>query len=84
METTKQLLASFADNRIQAARAWRENYAKRAPYNSGRHLLESGAAKALLVIVLTESTSDHLAEHDPQALKQAQQAIDLTSWEDYL
>jgi hypothetical protein len=39
--------------------------------------------KALLVFLLTEKTSDWLAENDPQALKQAQKAMNGKSYLDF-
>jgi hypothetical protein len=64
-----------------AARRWLEYYAEKT---RGGNPQEAGAAqRALAVIVLTHKTSDYLADHDPQALKQAQQALDGNSWEDW-
>lgn len=66
--------------RQNAARKWLDRYADRTRNNGGP---DGKAERALAVIVLTEKTSDFLAEHDPQALKQAQLALDELSWEDF-
>lgn len=75
-----------------AARRWLQNYADRIRGNAAGSLTVEAAAstqrdaaiRALNVICLTETTSDYLAEHDPQALKQSQIALNGQSWEDYI
>lgn len=64
--------------RQAAARCWLEAYAAKHIYGESKH------ERALAVLVLTHKTSDYLAEFDPQALKQAQLALDVTSWEDFV
>lgn len=46
--------------------------------DSNKHL------RALACIVLTDRTSDYLAEFDPMALKQGQVALNGKSWENYV
>lgn len=64
-----------------AARKWLDAFAERKL--QCKEGTKNPQVDALIVIVLTQRTSDFLAEHDPQALKQAQKALDGTSWEDY-
>jgi hypothetical protein len=70
----------YTFDRIRAARLWLEQYAQKTR-NGDRPTNKAG--RALSVLVLTKPTSDYLAEFDPQALKQAQIALDGTSWEDF-
>lgn len=44
----------------------------------------SKMTKALMVFVLTHDTTNWLAENDPQALRQAQEALNGKSYIDYL
>jgi hypothetical protein len=68
--------------RQTAARLWLEAYAEQI--RNGDSRAEAAIDRALMVILLTLRTSDYLAEHDPQALKQAQTALSGTSWEDHI
>ena len=66
--------------RQDAARKWIQHYTEKTRNNQ-----ETGEQpRALAVIVLTERTSDFLAQHDPQALKQAQLALDDRSYEHFM
>ena len=69
------------ERRQLAAHRWLEVYAGKTRNGPPGH--STAAERALAVIVLTHKTGDYLAEHDPQALKQAQEALDGTSWMDY-
>jgi hypothetical protein len=66
--------------REQANGRWREAYASQTR-SAPEMTVER---RALAVITLDATISTWLAEHDPQALKQAQRALNGTSWEDYL
>jgi hypothetical protein len=79
--TTKEQLD---DNVKEASRkwfAWRADLARTNPKIAEDMTQEQ---KALNVIVLTHETSEYLAEHDPQALKQCQEAISGCSWQNFL
>jgi hypothetical protein len=73
--------------RQQAARRWLDNYADRSrnnpPNTTYRGDPSTATYRALCVVVLTHATSNYLAEFDPQALKQAQIALNGKSWEDF-
>jgi hypothetical protein len=66
--------------RKQAARQWLEAFAEKMR-NGDQPTAKTD--RALVVIVLDHRTSDWLAEHDPQALKQAQEALSGESWAKY-
>ena len=59
------------ERRQLAAHRWLEVYAGKTRNGPPGH--STAAERALAVIVLTHKTGDYLAEHDPQALKQAQE-----------
>jgi hypothetical protein len=64
------------DKRKAAADKWAEWY---FPMKS-----QNGYIKALLVILGTKTTRDYLAEHDPMALKQCQEAVSGKSYIDFM
>ncbi len=66
-----------------AARKWIEDYKPRHIDFTGISWGEK-SYRALAVLVLTERTSDFLADTDQQALKQAQLALSGKSWENYV
>ena len=68
--------------RQHAARQWLEAFAEKC--RNAKDQPQGKPDRALMVIVLTNKTSDFLAEHDPQSLKQAQEALTGSSWEDHL
>jgi len=69
------------ERRQVAARQWLEQYHEKM-MNGDQPRDE--VSRALMVIVLTHKTSDFLAEHDPQSLKQAQEALGGSSWENFI
>ena len=69
--------------RQHAARKWLKAHADKW-LNKANEKPQGKTDRALMVIVLTHKTSDFLAEFDPQALKQAQEALTGDSWENYL
>lgn len=82
------------DQRKLAARKWANEYAEEIRRltdlldNKHKDIDTTTATtqheKALLVMLLTPTTSDYLADNDPQALKQAQVAVSGKSWEDFM
>lgn len=71
--------------RKAAAAKWAEDFnAPARQYRGKNAALRSKPKKALGVIVLTESVRDYLAEHDPMALMQAQQALNEKDYTNYL
>lgn len=72
---------SAITTRQLAARKWLEEFAEKTKRQLSP---QSEIERALAVICLTHKTSDYLAEHDPQGLKQAQKALAGDSWEDFL
>jgi hypothetical protein len=69
--------------RLRAARKWLEVWGENFCENPDNQPQDK-VSRALKVLVLTHKTSEYLAEHDPQALKQAQEALTGESWEKYL
>lgn len=67
-------------NRQDAAKEWAEAFAEvtRQTPVTGKN------RKALAVICLTDGTRNYLAEHDPMALKQCQEALNGKSYVEYL
>lgn len=71
---------SVIEARKLASQKWREQYHDQIKNNRPSGKVES----ALLVIVLDENISNYLAEFDPQALRQAQEALNGKSWADFV
>jgi hypothetical protein len=65
--------------RQDAAHKWAANYAEK----NRNHQEQDETKRALAVIALDVRIYNWLAEHDPMALKQCQEALDGTSWENY-
>ena len=69
------------EQRQRAARRWLDDFAEKCRTGDQPR---GSAERALMVFVLTHETSDFLAEHDPQGLKQAQEVLTPGhSWADY-
>jgi hypothetical protein len=68
--------------RQAAARKWLEAYGEKC--SNAKNQPKAKTDRALMVIVLSNKISDFLAEHDPQALKHAQEALTGESWEKYM
>lgn len=68
------------ERRQIAARCWTARFAEKHRNRTGE--TTDPHRRALAVIVL--SHGDYLAEHDPQALKQAQLAMDGTCFEEFV
>lgn len=68
-------------NRQVAANKWAVEFAES---RQNKPPSKDPKTRALAVVVLTDTTRDWLAEHDPMALKQAQEALNGKSYCDYL
>lgn len=73
-------VAEAIKKRQDAARKWIEAFRLKRETKP----VKGKVNKALAVLVLTFQTSDWLAENDPFALRQAQEALDGSSYCDYL
>jgi hypothetical protein len=71
--------------RQRAAEAWAWEFNQPArEFNGVNAALDTPSKKALGVYVLTGHIRDYLAEHDPMALRQAQETLNGKSYIDFL
>lgn len=74
-------LAAEIKKRVDATKAWIEDYD--AEMKRDGQPIDS-KSRAILVIVMDARISSWLAEHDPNALEQAQKAMNGKSWNDFI